>query len=78
MDGIKLFEHCNIDRATQALPHHINQDSIELRIFHKGIQIFYIDHSELVVNGGDILVIPAGAEYSTGHHPQYKTNSHRL
>lgn len=78
MDGIKLFEYCCIDHAVDPLPCQRYEDCIELRVFHKGIQIFTVGNRELVFKGGDVLVVPAGVEYSTGLHPQYKSTYHRL
>ena len=78
LDGIPLFEYCCIERAIKPISPRISENYIEILCFHRGIQIFTIENTELVVSGGEVLVVPAGLEYSTGHHPQYKSRYHRL
>ena len=78
MSGIRLFEFCDIDRASAPLERRASEDCIEILYMHKGIQVFQIGGRELIVSGGEMLVVPAGETYSTGNHPQYKCSYHRL
>lgn len=72
MEGVKAFGQMCIEHSTNPLPRQRNEDCIELRLITKGIQIYRVDQTELSFSGGDLLVIPPRARYSTGNHPQYK------
>ena len=72
MKGVKAFCHVCIEHSTNPLPPQVNDDCIELRLITRGIQVYRIDQTELSFSGGDLLVIPPRARYSTGNHPQYK------
>ena len=77
-EGIQLFEYCDIDHAIAPLPRRFCKDCIEILYFFKGIQIFDMGIRELVINGGNVLIVPSGQEYSTGNHPQYKSSYYRI
>ncbi|MDL2318446.1 AraC family transcriptional regulator [Eubacteriales bacterium OttesenSCG-928-A19] len=78
LEGVELFTYRNNDRAIAPLPSCVHENCIEILVLHKGIQTITVEGDEFVVAGGDIVIIPAGYEHSTGQHPQYSASYYRI
>lgn len=78
LKGIEAFTYRSIERAIAPLPACVHEDCVEILVYQKGIQMLTIEKREFAVTGGDIVIIPAGHEHSTGQQPQYSACYHRI
>ncbi len=76
ISGLELFGHARLTVTEDGVPLHYHKDNIEFTIVLKGKDFFTINGEEIVLSGGDVLIVNSGtyhksSDFFEGIHEQY-------
>ena len=76
MGGLELLGHARLTVTVDGVPLHYHKDNIEFTIVLKGKDFFTVNGEEVVLSGGDVLIVNSGTHHKStdffeGIHEQY-------